>query len=367
MKSVTVMERDDIRVVVEREFNAFVDQLPQDSQNWWVRTTSGTTQKAPLVIAARVDDTDQWGSGGGARLLCSGLRSVRLHNVMLARKAQGADMRVCVVDNSDLAQPFAALIEDVSPSRIAGFPSFIARVALSLSPQIKSAVVSLRCTGEVIGSALSDLFSAQFPNASIQMLYKANEIGMISKPTCGKGSGNAYHPRSDVTVDIEKPDEHGVGSLLISVSTRGIVRYRIGDLVRFIDGACACGEAVTFQIVGRAGFDYVKVVGALIHRAEFDRVTLKFKDILDYRAEVRTTVRQGALRGAVVLTIYAPEWDEAARAAFERDFAKECFVTASSTIADLVEGEVFEPFQVVLSQVPFEPTHKDIKIFQHLS
>jgi len=200
------------------------------------------------------------------------------------------------------------------------------------------------------------------PSASIESVYISVETGAISGIPCGHLGRGMYHPKPGVVVEISGTDADGAGDILVSTQfgkKRRIERYRIGDIGRIIEGACACGAAHTFEVLGRRGYDYVKVAGALFHRAEFDRVAGRCADFFDdYRIEVSENSQGGA---DVLVRVYRTDgmWDEDIRNNIAAGMS-DAFVGPDKTLRDVFPRGF--TLRVERATDPFERRIKDVKI-----
>jgi phenylacetate-coenzyme A ligase PaaK-like adenylate-forming protein len=276
--------------------------------------------------------------------------------------------RVLALDHRDLRPELNDLLSDYRPDIIAGFCSYIARVLAHLSPAVSEMVKRVELRGEMLSAAFETTLRDQFPRAELFEKYMALEVGgYIGNRFCASLPRGSFHPVPGVSVEIVDPDEEGIGDIVVSKRVFRSVRldrYRIGDIGCIIPGECACGESVTFELLGRRDMDHIRLGGALLTRNEFDRVIGKFPDLIDdYRVEARRggqatewgTVRLRIFRRAMAGT------PELARELADR-ISRSLFVTRTKTFHDLAASGVLEPLEVVYVDTPFERAHKDIKL-----
>ena len=353
------------------------DLKPEEARQHLIRTTSGTTGEGPLVIAIKVT----WGffslfEGLMRPVVCIGALNGRLTYVLAVYHTNGdAPMRVVALDAGDLSLESALLLGDFKPDTFRGGPSFVAGALQLLPSAVRSEVRNIRLTGETLTEERAQAFTQQAPNATVRMMYATSELGTLSKSespssACPYLKRNQYHPADGVEIEIEDMDVSGVGEVYVSktLGEERIMHYRIGDVARFLP-PCRCGEQVTFELVGRTGRDYVKLVGAILRREEFDRVARLFPYIDDYRVEAREVSAGGAPRGHITLRFYhrgGPVTDALLEETKEK-FSRELFLTPTQTLAALVKQNIFLPPTIEFSVKPLPQGHKDIKISERRS
>lgn len=224
--------------------------------------------------------------------------------------------------------------------------------------------------GEVMTEPRVKLLRESFPFARIRTMYNVTELFLpVSLPSCGHTPLNQYHPAKDVTIEIREPDEHGYGDLLVTRHLpQGVTieRYRTGDIVRMC-GPCPCGEAITFEIVGRRGFDYLKIAGTILRREEFDRVlSLEPGMADDYRAEASEELVDGRITGKIVLRVFRADGvsDPQLGAHIAELVSQNLFLTPTRTLGELVSEKNFLPLVVEFVSEPFPAKFKEVKVMQ---
>lgn len=362
-----MLGRDDIEVLNRRMVQEFVPPQGETVWHWGLRTTSGTTGRPIVAVVERKEL--EWFYRARRSVVCMGTMGIRLHAVKTVRRDPLGENQVLAIDAKDLAPELEPALKDYKPDLFVGFPSFMLRVAEYLDAETAEGVEGINFLGESMTPALEDVFRARFPRARMRGMYVAAEFGVMSKPNCPYLPRNWYHPLTGVTLEVHEPDETGAGDLLVSGLRNGrimVERYRVGDMGRLKHEFCACGESSAFEVLGRRGYDYIKLAGALLRQEEFDRVAKLLGAFDDYRAEVEQVVEQGRQKGKVLLRIFvgnAPKKDLSAGEIAER-FSQELFVTQTKTLADLIESGEFAALAISKADRPFERKHKDIKLVQ---
>jgi phenylacetate-CoA ligase len=92
-------------------------------------------------------------------------------------------------------------------------------------------------------SARSRAALEAFWEAPLCMTYASTEAATILGFECTERAG--YHVNEfDFHVAIDQPDVDGYGEMILTTAARRVmplIRYRTGDVARWIDGPCACG------------------------------------------------------------------------------------------------------------------------------
>lgn len=362
------LRRQDFAAIADATLASFVNDPSGDPMTRMVRVTSGTTG-APLVsmleYVPEPERAKEWYGGAHRIVQCQGALNSRLFNILPLVRYGEPGVRILSLDTADLTPEFSAEVVRFAPDRIAGFPSMIARLAPLLDDETRAGVLSIKMAGEILTQQLGDFFASKFPNAMISMVYAASETGLLSKPSKPSCPRNHYHPREDAGIEIVEADADGVGDIAVSKTLFRdirIERYLVGDSGQFV-GPCTCGETVTLRLLGRTGYDYLKLAGALLRREEFDRIAGHYPHVIhDYRVEARTRISD-SLQGFVSLEIFSLQPVSKGLTEEIRDrFEREMYVTPTRTYRDLVDDGIFLPLTLRVSQSPFPKGHKDVKM-----
>ena len=123
--------------------------------------------------------------------------------------------------------------------------------------------------------------------------YGTTEMGLGGGVDCGALSG--YHLReADMLFEIVDPDtakpvpDGEAGEVVFTTLTREampLVRYRTGDIARFVSGPCACGTVLKRMghIEHRLAGGLTLPGGIVIRQGDFDEVLLPVDEIADFR------------------------------------------------------------------------------------
>lgn len=369
-----MLERTGIQKINDERINALVAQSPHplDASDFIIVTSSGTSGRNVLMTVRKVIGPpealpfdEQFGFT--SRTLCiHGSNGARLFSTM--HNAHSSHTHIMHVLPHTISPEICSLISQFKPEFCIGLPSVIASVGAGMDVETRRGVRIIRLAGDMLTERAERQLLDLFPNASLWSIYALSEIGMVSSHPCGNLPRNTYHPRHDVEVAIVEPDEAGIGEIVVTMrSSTGeqLAAYRTGDIGRFIEGACPCGAHTSFQVLGRAGFDYLKFAGALLRREELDRVMEALHSYDEYLAEVTRIEAEAATRWKMVLSVWRS--DGVGTSALAREIAervaRELYMTPTQTLSDLIEKGMFLPLEVVFSPHRLiVPGKKDIRL-----
>lgn len=357
------MDRGDLVTYWARALRDF-SYAPAEATSYALRVSSGTSGQGVMVALTRLtpEAIEDWFAGKGRSVLCFGTRAVRLYNVLGTLRA-GLD--ALALDAVDLEPSRLELVAQFKPTRFHGFPSFILKVASQLPKEVRSDVVELRLVGELMTESMERAFEEYFPNAQARSIYAASEVGALTQPSCGHLPRNHFHLRPGVKLQVGEPDERGVGELVVGkmVGDYRVEGYRTGDLGRLYACKCPCGQRTALEVLGRAGFDYLKLAGGVLRVEEFDRVLLPHRSaVADYRVEATTLAQGGAVVGKVSVTLYCPSQPTEA---LKRELAESlagAYATPTRTLGQLATQGLFAPLDVSFTEQPFVQGHKPVRL-----
>ncbi len=361
--------RKKISDLYKRVVTQFCAVPPVPSFQYVLRSTSGTSGSAPLHAVYRIVSSAFARHARTQRLLIAiAPRNARLLNMLLVRYGDEKGQKIMCLDGADVEHDIGPLLEDATPDGLFGSVSFVVRIAGVMSEKIRKSIPGILVTSEYVTPAQYDFLAQQFPDAAVSQVYATTETAQISLPPCGNLPLNSYHIVPDIDIRLHEVDETGVGMVTSSwdiIQGVHVDRYFTGDVGRLSHEPCVCGEKTTLTLMGRSGFDHIKLAGALLHRVEFDRVALLCKDMFDeYRAVAYTTENNGEMCGGIALTVYRKTGplNEAEKSELAERFSAELFLTPNRTLADLVERGIFVPITVESVREPFVQSAKEVKL-----
>jgi len=333
-----------------------------------IRTTSGTSGSSPLVFVRKVTDHNAIVPMRQVKnlLVIFGSMNHRLNQVVGALYLSKTVEHIIAVDNADFAPGLERVLDDFRPDGIRGSASQIMRMSEHIiDANILSRIKVINFSGEFLSRGNQQFLHGKMPQATMFQRYAASEVGTIGENICGHLPINSYHPNSDVIIEISKTDHNGIGDILVSKPRSSILRYRIGDCGRLIQTPCPCGNPVTFEVLGRTGFDFIKLVGTLLRQEEFDRVAAELSRYMkEYRGEVREEIMHGKVYGKIHLRVVPTEYlfqSPAPEQFLSRMFSERVFLTPTQTLGQLIEKKFFLPMEIIFVK-GFPPQNKNIKL-----
>jgi phenylacetate-coenzyme A ligase PaaK-like adenylate-forming protein len=365
-----VTNREAIAALYREAAEQCIQTPPHPAKNYLVRSTSGTTGAKPLHVLYELgyEGTNRFPDARKV-MLCASPMHVRLSNVLSISSAPTVQQVLCfdprMLEREDIA---AHVIREFQPDTVFGMISFVSAVFTRIRTGLWDAIKRTVLTGEYLTEDTRALLKKCVPNARISQTYASTETAQVSKLQCVYLPPNAYHVLDGTDIEIHEPDEEGVGLVLVSKKVFRMIRlerYAIGDMGRLSSNTCACGEKQTLYMLGRSGYDHIKVAGALLRKEEFDRVAgLCPQYIDDYRAEAFIEHRPGQLLGGIELTVFRERGvlSERETAALAERFSSELFITPTRTLADLVRERIFMPLRISVVNKPFPLTLKVVKL-----
>ena len=182
-------------------------------------------------------------------------------------------------------------MEDFKVSAVVGLPSFLVKLAefAKANPKFKLPVKRIFYGGEYVGLEMVKFFKSVFPGVDVRSAgYATADAGVLGFqcPHCVKGQHHLF-ARSQfvefVDQDTLAPVKRGeIGELVVTGLSKKhmpIIRYRVGDLGRYLDKPCACGRTEPlFEILGRCD-DRIHVGGAHLFVNDIQNALGKVPDL----------------------------------------------------------------------------------------
>jgi phenylacetate-CoA ligase len=221
--------------------------------------------RGPISLAASNAWSDWWmGSGAGAeRIALVAATEGHFASVVAFERARALNPWLGATSHSfSFLQPMAHLVEQLNafaPTVLASYPS----MAWVLSEEqragrLKIAPHAVWTGGETLTPATRRALGERF-HAPVRDSYGASECFLIANECrCGHLHLNAdwviVEP-VDERGQAAPPGEFGATTLLTNLSNhvQPIIRYDLGDRVRFVPRACECGSTLpVIEVQGRA-------------------------------------------------------------------------------------------------------------------
>jgi len=218
-------------------------------------------------------------------------------------------------------EEFARLCAEFDPTVMVSLPTAFIFLA-DLSRKAGYRFPSLRLIGYV-GEQMSEEAQRHvrgvLGDVQIKPLaYSSADAGLMGYQCPRAGFGTYHLPTDFQYVEILDPETHEptpagqTGEVVVTNLARRsmpIVRYQMGDLAAWLDGACPCGDPnPLFRLAGRAGDDF-KVGGGFISMQVFDQALAAAGPAvsLNYVVELQDFDNQMEIR----LRVEAPEPEQA--------------------------------------------------------
>ncbi len=247
-------------------------------------------------------------------------------------------------------------MEQEKATSIVGLPVQMLALALHQGASETSALRRLRsmvlCSDHVPESLVRKL--QQVCECEVFEHYGATEMGLGGGVDCHAHMG--YHLReADLYFEIVSPTtgkplpDGEVGEVVFTTLHRTgmpLIRYRTGDLSRFVPGPCACGSTLKRLEKVRNRIDGLISLGASgsTSIAELDEALFGLPGLRDFRVMLR---RGQPLK--LTVTIYAPGANDSFRATVHK-----ALEALSSIVRNCACGEL--QLSVTLSETPFHVT-----------
>jgi phenylacetate-CoA ligase len=194
--------------------------------------------------------------------------------------------------------PALELVRSAAVDVVVGVPAQVRALAMASSgARLKAVLLS---TDHVPAAAVAVIEAAW--GCRVFNHYGMTETGLGAGVECEARRG--YHLReADLYVEIVDPatglavPDGQPGEVVISTLTRDampLIRYRTGDLSRFLPGACPCGTVLrTLERVTRRTDGVVDLAGQPFARADLDEALYARTEVVDFEV----TLRRGAGSG----------------------------------------------------------------------
>ncbi len=183
-------------------------------------------------------------------------------------------------------------LHDFKVTALIGLPSFLVKLAEFVKAnkgKYKLPVKKILYGGEYVGEEMIKFFKSVFPGVDVRSAgYATADAGAIGFqcPVCVKGQHHLFafsqfieFVDQDTMAPVKKGD---VGELVVTCLSKKhmpIIRYRVGDLGRWIMKPCACGrKEPLFEILGRCD-DRIHVGGAHLFVNDIQNALGKITDL----------------------------------------------------------------------------------------
>ena len=290
-----------------------------------ITSTSGTSGR-PRRVWFTTDDIDHQARLQGATLkrlpgascvlvLLGAVEPTLGPGKMAMRGAEEAGMLAFQVLPDETPQKHVEYIREFHPDVLIGAPTWVHRLTLEAGVDLKTLGIKyiVLCTQPMPRLLRGKLEAAW--GATIIDAYGTNECACGIASECEHGDG-LHVAEADFWIEIVDPatgepvGEGEEGEIVVTtLSRRGmpLVRYRIGDLSRFLPETepCACGFPLRKIAPIKGRVDHMLIIGSgyNVYPDEFDRAILGVPGVTDYQL----TVEKRGYRDVLHLTVETSE------------------------------------------------------------
>ena len=217
---------------------------------------------------------------------------------MALRAAEEAGMLGFQVSHGESPHKHIDYIREFHPDVLIGTPTWVHRLTLEADAEVRTLGVKyiVLCSQPIPRMLRGELEAAW--DATVIDAYGTNECACGIASECEHGDG-LHVAEADFWIEIVEPEtgrpvpEGEQGEIVITtLSRRGmpLVRYRIGDLSRFLPetGPCPCGFALRKIAPIKGRVDHMLIIGSgfNVYPDEFDHAVLAVPGVTDYQLTV---------------------------------------------------------------------------------
>lgn len=237
------LERDVVKQQPERLVCGTPD-LAIESSGTSGHVTRVYLSRAELEYAARQGNMllTANGVGGSDRLLCTLDLAWGLGSLLVERGVRYTPLFAMVVGRVSPEEAYARLAE-YRFNVLVSDPFWLGRLTEIARDRGRPHAMKLLVGG---GEGITPRLRAElerFWGAPVCMTYASTEAATVLGFECSARDG--YHVNEfDFVVEIDRPDADGYGEVVFTTVNRAVmplVRYRTGDVARWLPGACRCG------------------------------------------------------------------------------------------------------------------------------
>lgn len=132
-----------------------------------------------------------------------------------------------------------------------------------------------------------------------------------------------------------------------------LIRYKTGDSVKIENINCPCGEAQRMEVIGRIGYDLVKISGTAIYVDYVYKAIEPFKKYLsspEWQLHLYEEEKGELFLPKLKLQLIAKTKKETnlkeLQNLLEKGIAQNLYLSAKATLADLIEKKAFLPLEI---------------------
>lgn len=219
---------------------------------------------------------------------------------------------------------------------------------------------------EFSSSAKFFYFKNKFPQAYINMRFGHSEIGGTRHYQC-RHLANRYVNIFHIDNSKELTEIADAGGRVLPLGQAGeivhtdltakafpLIRYRTKDMGSLAIEPCPCGNNFRLTVAGRAGYDILKYAGVTINAEMAARALAGANDLVEPKFQIHVYEEQtaGGLKPRLVFhleiksgSVKSP--DEFFKAELLEKISANFYLSAKTTLSDLVKRAVFLPPEIV--------------------
>jgi len=215
----------------------------------------------------------------------------------------------------------------------------------------------IRLGGEYASEKRMSYLKKQFPNAYFELTYgfsEAQRIGFRCK-YLDKMSPRFFHPIPLYFYETINPEEESelVVTHLHTNSAFPLIRYKTGDSVRLETINCPCGQNQRIEVVGRIGFDLVKISGTAIYVDYVYKALEPFKKYLaspEWQLHLYEEEKGDQLLPKLKLQLITKETNKTNLKTLQNllstGIAANLYLSAKATLTELIDKGAFLPLEI---------------------
>lgn len=227
----------------------------------------------------------------------------------------------------------------------------------------------IRMGGEYVSEKRLNFLKKNFPNAYFDLSFGFSEALRFGYKCryLEKMSPRFFHFIPAYHYEMLNPTEESE-LVITTLDAKNIafplIRYRSGDSVKIEDITCACGQTQRMEVMGRIGFDLVKISGTAIYVDLVYKALEPYKKYLaspEWQLHLYEEEKGDQLLPKLKLQLKPKKADKNLQRLLETGIAKNLYLSAKATLADLVEKGAFLPLKVeFVTEFPVEVKKKHI-------
>lgn len=228
----------------------------------------------------------------------------------------------------------------------------------------------IRLGGEYTSEKRLNYLKKHFPNAYFEMTYGSSETQRIGYRCehLDKMAPRFFHPISDFFYESRDPEEDNeliVTHLDAEGQAFPLIRYRTGDSVKLETIDCPCGNNQRLEVLGRIGYDLFKIQGTSIYVDYVYKALEPFAKYLaspEWQLHIYEETQGNKLLPKLKLQLMVKKDQPVSlKQKLETGISQNLYLSARSTLADLVNKNAFLPLEVeFVSEFPVNLKKKHI-------